>query len=150
MTTALALADLTGRPVLDVSSATTVGQVKRAVLDPREGRISALQLAKVDDAADLLPWDGIKAIGPDAITIDSASVLRTAESAAESRASEYGLDPLGARLLTTAGVGLGTVSDLELNEGSGVIDAVSADGVSHPGSAIVGFGSYALVIEPAP
>lgn len=144
------LAELTGRPVLDIASATTVGQVDHAVLDAGSGSIAALRLAKVDGDADLLPWDSIKAIGPDAITIESVARLRQASSAAESKGTDQSLDPIGARLLTTAGLELGRVADVEVDEGSGAVETIATAEARHPGSSTVGFGTYALVVEAAP
>lgn len=141
------LADLAGRPVLDVSSATTVGQVGHAILDADDGRIAALHLAKVDGDADLLPWDSIKAIGPDAITIESVARLRQASTAAESKGADQSLDPIGARLLTTSGVELGRVTDIEVDDASGSVETIATAEARHPGSSTVGFGSYALVVE---
>ena len=54
------LSELKGRPVLDLSSATTVGRVGTAVVDPGAGSVVALRIQGAS-GGDVLPWTGIEA-----------------------------------------------------------------------------------------
>lgn len=142
------LTHLTGRPVLDISTATTVGQVGPAVLDPSTASITAFRLAKTSGDADVLPWSAIKAVGPDALTIETSSDLRTADGRAEKRAAEHSLEIIGARVLTTTGRDCGIVTEIGINEATGAVETIVASEGEHPGASVTGFGDYALIVEP--
>ncbi|CAN5508353.1 hypothetical protein BH10ACT1_BH10ACT1_11960 [soil metagenome] len=144
------LSDLAGRPILDVSTAKTIGTVGYGIVDPTRNVLAALHLAKSSGSGPILPWESIKAIGPDALTIDSVELTRPPIGHAEQRAVDGPLDPIGRRILTERGTLLGTVVDLAVDEISGSIEQVITDTRSLEGGAISGIGGYALIVtDPA-
>lgn len=144
------LTDLAGRAVLDVSTAKTVGTVGYGIADPTRKVLAALHLSKSTGPGPVLPWESIKAIGPDALTIDSVELTRPPVGHAEQRAVDGALDPIGKRILTEQGTLLGSVVDLAVEETSGSIEQIITDTRPLKGEAISGLGGYALiVIDPA-
>ena len=57
-----------GHKVVSTDSAETVGKVAGFVVDPRSASVVALSLKKTGDHGTTLPWTGITAFGPDAVT----------------------------------------------------------------------------------
>lgn len=143
------LRELAGRSVLDISSATTIGRVVHGVLDPGRGAVIALRLDKTSGPGTVLPWESIKAIGPDAITVEAADLVREPTGRSEQRAVEGGLDPIGRRVLTDRGVEIGSVVDLRVDDASGSIERVVTSERELDGGAVVGLGDHALIVaEP--
>jgi sporulation protein YlmC with PRC-barrel domain len=143
------LSELRGRPVLDISSATTVGQLQLAVVDPARGGVVAFRVRSSQGPGDLLPWESITSIGPDAVTVESVDLLRGPVGRAEQRAAEHGHDPIGALVITDRGEEVGTVTEVLIDETSGAIERLVTDRVDQPAPTIIGMGDYALVVEAA-
>lgn len=142
----ISLSELAGRPVLDISTAKTVAYVGSAIIDPSRSSVSALHLAK-SVGADVLPWESIKAIGPDAITIDTVDQLRAPVGRSEQRAIEASLNPIGIRALTNQGRELGAVNDMLVDERTGNIEQIVTTGDPLDGGTIAGIGNYALIVQ---
>lgn len=140
------LSTLYGRPVLDVSSATTVGSVRCGVVAAVDGTVHALVLDKTPAEGSILSWSSIKSIGPDAITVESAEVFRV-PSEEEDRAAKGDLDPIGKRVLTSDGEAIGELTDLSVDEVSGTVEEVAIGDDRLPGTSIVGSGDYAVVVR---
>lgn len=139
------LNELHGRPVLDLSTAKTVGEIGHAILDPARQSVIAFELAKASGTGNVLPWDSISAIGPDAITIDDVGLLRAPSVATEHRPSEVG-SPLGRHVITTQGTDLGSLLDIAFDEHSGTIETIELE-TGHRPATTVGIGNYALIVE---
>ncbi|MGV8873995.1 MAG: PRC-barrel domain-containing protein [Rhodococcus sp. (in: high G+C Gram-positive bacteria)] len=136
-----------GRKIVSTTTADTVGAVGEFLVDPRNRTVAGLQIKK-SKTGDALLWSGISAFGTDAVTVDS--VDRIVEIGTEQSLSE--LDGkahrvMGKRALSTAGVDLGTVDDVEFDPDTGSITSVIVDAVSIEGSALTGVGSYAVVLD---
>ncbi|MFI8567790.1 PRC-barrel domain-containing protein [Rhodococcus sp. NPDC078407] len=136
-----------GRKVVSTSTADTVGAVGAFLVDPRSRTVAGLQIKK-SKTGDALMWSGISTFGTDAVTVDSAD--RIVEIGTEELLSE--LDGkahrvIGKRVLSTAGVDLGTVDDVEFDPETGTITSVIVDSVSIQGSTLTGVGSYAVVLD---
>lgn len=144
------LQPLGGRSILDLTTATSVGQVQCATLDPGLGEVAALVLKKTPGAETLLPWSAIKAIGPDAITIETRDVLVAPEGPKQQRAASGDLDPLGKRTFNDMGEALGHVDDLVVDDDTGRITEVIIDGRSFDGSTLIGSGPYAVILRHVP
>ncbi|HXH58672.1 PRC-barrel domain-containing protein [Iamia sp.] len=144
------LQPLSGRSVLDLTTATTVGEVRCAALDPGAGEVAALVLKKTPGAESLLPWTAIKAIGPDAITIETRDVLVAPEGPKQERAASGDLDPLGKRTFNDMGEALGQVDDLVVDDHTGRITEIVVDGRHFDGSALIGSGGYAVIVRHVP
>jgi sporulation protein YlmC with PRC-barrel domain len=141
------LADLSRRPILETSTATTVGEVVHAIVDPASSSIVGFQLEGAPGDASVLPWSAIKAIGPDALTIEASSDLRRADGRAEERAIGESLDPIGARVLDSCGVERGSVTELAFDGDTGHVETVVTTEGDLPGDGILGIGRYALIVD---
>ena len=133
-------------PVVDTTTAETVGEVISFLIDPATRRVVALRLGKIKGKASLLAWEDLKAFGVDAVTIEGAGRLRRATEEI-SGASEH--DLLGRRVLSAGGDEFGTVNDVEFDPQTGRLEElITADG-SLAAQGILGIGSYAVVVEDA-
>src|SRR5581483_2637226 len=107
------------RPVVDTTTAETVGEVVGFLVDPATRRVVGLRLGKVKGRASLLAWDDLKAFGVDAVTVEGTGRLR---SAAEEMPGAAGHDVLGRRVLTEGGDELGAVEDVEFDPQTGQVE----------------------------
>ena len=135
--------EIVGRRVMDVSSATQVGAVVAPILDPAQHRVVGFRVA---GDGSVLPWEAIRAVGADALTVDGPDSLREVSTEPEERATKGPLDPLGSRVLDEDGAELGSVDDVEFDPETGVITEIVVAGAALPGDRLLGFGDYALVL----
>jgi len=140
------VSDIDRRSVLDVSTATSVGQIDDVVVDPVRRTIVGFSLRKAPGNASWLAWDRMKAIGTDAVTVDSAEALAAAP--------EAGLPPalkhdrvIGELVLSDQGYALGELLDVEFDPDSGAVtELVLGGGRALPADALRGIGHYAVVV----
>jgi uncharacterized protein YrrD len=138
--------EVTNHPVLDVSTAVTVGRIDDVVIDPTNRQVLGFVLAKTAGKATWLAWDRMKALGRDAATIESADALAEAPELA-SRGLRKG-KVLGGRVLSDEGLELGALADVEFDSESGVVDALHVStGRVLPGETLRGVGTYATVVR---
>jgi uncharacterized protein YrrD len=64
--------DIAGNPVMDTSSALNVGKVQAPIVDPVVQRVVGFRVKKSKGPGDVLLWDHVAGLGPDALTVDSA------------------------------------------------------------------------------
>jgi sporulation protein YlmC with PRC-barrel domain len=76
----------------------------------------------------VLPWTDIKAIGVDAVTVQSENVLQNEKDAAGAEDSTRASSLLGARVMTENGKELGTVHDVDLDMAAGRITGFTLPG----------------------
>ncbi len=108
------VSELLGKPVLDLSTATTVGRIDDVVLDVPGRRLHGLRVGKSTGAGEWLAWDDIKAVGSDAVTIDA--VDRVGAIPAELPGCWLrGDKALGGRVLSDGGRELGSLTDIDLD-----------------------------------
>jgi sporulation protein YlmC with PRC-barrel domain len=137
------LTELTGRPVLDLATATTVGNVADFVIDPAARRVVGFQLAGVKGTRHWLAWEAMNSLGPDALTVDREDVLGEPPQGARGlRADKV----IGGRVLTDSGRLLGDLMDVDIDPQTGSLAALAVDGASMPAEALIGVGSYATVV----
>jgi sporulation protein YlmC with PRC-barrel domain len=118
--------ELINKPVLSISNGTKVGNVQTVVLDQAELRISRLVLRGKDSEAEL-PFRSINSIGPDAITIESATMLdsephRPADGQEEATRSLAELRRM--LVITSEGKLIGEARDLEFDPQDGRLVAL--------------------------
>jgi sporulation protein YlmC with PRC-barrel domain len=135
--------ELKGRSVLDVVEARQVAKVEAVVVDPEVRRVIAL---RVEGDRPLLPIESVRALGPDAVTVEGADVLRLPQPGVEQRAVDESLDPLGRLVLADDGTELGTVDDLEADD-DGTLRSLTVAGDSVAGDRLLGIGAYAVVVR---
>ncbi len=133
------------RPVVDTSSAVTLGKVDRLLLDPSTRAVAAVVVKRKGDV-DTLPWAGVQAFGPDAVTVTGEDALVVAEGhLSELRGKDRAV--LGKRVLTDAGDEMGTVDDVEFDASSGSITTLLTTGGEIAGTRLLGIGSWAVVVS---
>ena len=69
-----------GLPILSLSDGKKVGKAKDVILDLSSGRIAGFRAKSGPFTHRILPFDRVKAIGPDAITVESAASLLDPEA----------------------------------------------------------------------
>ncbi len=141
------LSELRNRPVMDLSSATTVGRIERVVLDLGRSAVSGFVLGKVEGPETILPWDGVKSIGPDAVTIDDTSLMREPSGSAETRSAAGDLEPIGKLVLTQFGDEAGELRDLVVETETGEATDLVIGEQTVPGRRLLGVGDYAAIVS---
>ncbi|MWA09534.1 PRC-barrel domain-containing protein [Streptomyces sp. BA2] len=120
MITLMLAAELTKRPVVTLGGE-VVAQVKDTVFDASGGQITGFTLAGrgllSGPLKQSLPWSGVHALGPDAVMIPSAEVLQAREVVVDKGEAGTG-QVRGARVLSDAGLELGTVLDAVVEGGT--------------------------------
>ena len=132
------------RPVVDTSTAETVGRVEGFLIEAEAARITGLRIDG-DGSGTVLPWEAVGGFGPDAVTIAGSDAVRAPRGAAEERQSDPDLDPIGKPAIEESGNGLGTVIDVDFDPDSGALRAVITDVYELPAAKLLGLGSFAMV-----
>lgn len=137
--------DANGRKVVSTSTAETVGKIDGFVVDPVTRSVVALEIKK-SESGDVLLWRDIEGFGDDAVTVTGADKIIDAPADVEAlQGKDHELK--GKRVLTTSGLELGKVNDVEFDAQTGAITLIVVKGHEIPGSALAGVGSYAVVIQ---
>lgn len=139
------VSELIGRPVLEISTATTVGRVDDVVVDVSGRRLHGVRIAKSSAAGDWLAWDQIKAIGTDAVTIEGVSQITSPGELPGPWLR--GDKALGGRVLTDGGRELGALTDVDIDAESGRVVAILVGDRSLDAESLLGIGSYAAVVR---
>lgn len=137
-----------GQKVLSTSDAATVGKVAHFVVSPDPARVVAMRVRKTPGEGDLLPWANLTAFGRDAVTVTSAAAFVTADPELAILADKHH-DILGRRVLDAGGTELGTVKDVDFDLQTGTVTTVITDRAEIPGAAVIGLGTYALIVRAA-
>ena len=138
--------DISGNPVMDTSTATTVGKVQAPIVDPVLQTVVAFRVKKSKGPGDVLPWTGIAGLGPDALTVDSAERIVDAPAEWKNRASSK-LDLIGRAVLTEHGHHLGKVRDVEFDPTDGRVTSLLLKDAFVNGERLLGIGSYAVIVR---
>ncbi len=136
-----------GQKVVSTEDASTAGTVDGFVLDPAAGAVAALSLKKTAGTGSMLPWSDVTAFGIDAVTISGAHLIVEPQGELlelSGKAHHF----LKKRVLTTAGLQVGTVRDIDFDPATGKILSILTDDQPLDGSGLVGIGSYAVMVRP--
>jgi uncharacterized protein YrrD len=109
--------EITGRPVVAISSADAVAEVKDVVISHASASVVGFTLNKRgflgSPMKEVLPWERLGALGRDAVMIDDPGAIASQDAAIdEARAEGRDRDVIGATVMTDAGTALGTVVDV--------------------------------------
>jgi sporulation protein YlmC with PRC-barrel domain len=138
--------DISGNPVMDTSTATSVGKVQAPIVDPALQKVVAFRVRKSKGPGDVLLWDAMVGLGPDALTVDSAE--RLADPPAELKDRSKGkLDVIGRTVLTDQGHDLGKVKDVEFDPADGRVTSLILKEAFVAGERLLGIGHYAVVVR---
>jgi uncharacterized protein YrrD len=136
-----------GRRVVSTNSAETVGIIDTFIIDPGLRRVVAVGLTKVTGRFTVLPWERLS-FGADAVTTGGITDLVVPEGQLAILADRHH-SALGKRVLDTAGRELGTAHDADIDPASGAVIALLVGDFAVPGTALIGIGSYAVVVAAA-
>ena len=113
--------DLLGMPVVTVGEGIRLGTLQAVEFDAAEGRIRYLHFKGAATRADgVLPWGAIRAVGADAITVESLAMVLEEVPAAERE--EISPDVRHRPVLTESGTRLGKVTGYDVDEVTGRIE----------------------------
>ena len=112
--------DLLGMPILTVHEGIRLGTLKGVEFEATEGRIRYLHFDGAETRADgVLPWAAVRAVGKDAITVESlADVL---EAVPTSDREAVTPDVRNRPVVTESGTRLGKVTGYDVDEATGRI-----------------------------
>ncbi len=143
------ISELLGKPVLDLSTATTVGRIDDVVLDVPGRRLHGLRVGKSAGAGEWLAWGDIKAVGTDAVTVEGVDRIGSVPDELPGRWLR-GDKALGGRVLSDGGRELGSLTDIDLDAESGTLHAVVLGDRRLEADSLHGIGTYATVVrDPA-
>jgi sporulation protein YlmC with PRC-barrel domain len=136
------------REVVDLETAKVIGHVDDAILDANAQLLMGFTLRKAPGKSDWLAWSNIKAIGVDAVTVESIGALM--EQPEGKGRLLLGDDVISGRVLTDTGVAMSPLADLEFDPTNGqVSQIILADSTAIAGTALLGAGTFATVIRAA-
>jgi sporulation protein YlmC with PRC-barrel domain len=138
--------DISGNPVMDTSTATSVGKVHAPIVDPVSRRVLGFRVKHSKGPGDVLLWAAVAGLGPDALTVDSAERVTQPPADLKHRASSK-LDLLGRRVLTEHGHELGKVRDVEFDPADGQVTSLMLKDAFVAGDRLLGIGGYAVVVR---
>ncbi|MDQ4133073.1 MAG: PRC-barrel domain-containing protein [Actinomycetota bacterium] len=139
------LTQLMKTKVVSRETAEKIGDVRNVLVDVASRRITVVQVGKGRKGR-LADWDDV-AVGPDAVVVSSEAALHEPRSESEARVLGGDVTLLDARVLTDHGDALGTVSDVELDEASGAVTALTVDSRSVDTDRLLAVGTYAVVVR---
>jgi sporulation protein YlmC with PRC-barrel domain len=138
--------DISGNPVMDTSTATSVGRIQAPIVDPVTQRVIGFRVKKSKGPGDVLLWAAVAGLGPDALTVDSAERVAEPPKELKDRTSKK-LDLLGRQVLTEHGHPLGKVRDVEFDPSDGQVTSLMLKDAFVDGRRLLGIGSYAVVVS---
>jgi uncharacterized protein YrrD len=114
--------DVSGLPVVDISTGEDVAEIRDIIFEPSDGVIGGFTLAKRGffgrRLRTVLPVEAIRSVGTHAVTIDAADALTDpAELADQHEALEGDADVTSNDVLTESGRNLGQVRDVVISGG---------------------------------
>lgn len=141
---------ITKRPVVTLAGE-DVGQIKDVVYTAAGGAVGGFTLAGrglfSGPLKQGLPWDGVLALGAEAVMIADADALRPRQEVLDAVATSggSGADVLGSEVLTDTGTALGTVLDVIVEVGAaatGTCEVVgyeirSSEALGHKGTTLL-------------
>lgn len=138
--------DISGNPVMDTATATAVGKVQAPIVDPVTQRVIGFRVKRSKGPGDVVLWEGLAGLGPDALTVDSAERVADPPSEWKHRSSSK-LDLIGRIVLTENGHQLGKVRDVEFDPADGRVTSLMLKDAFVNGERLLGIGSFAVVVQ---
>lgn len=139
---------VSGRSVVASDTAETIGSVKGFVLDAMGRTIEAVHIDGNGKRAIVLPWSAVSSFGSDAVMASSGDDPSTITNNHERSAVSGDVTMIGSRVLTTGGLDIGTVDDVEFETDSGAVVRVLTGHGPIESDRLRALGSYALVVTP--
>lgn len=141
---------VSGRSVVATDTAETIGAVKGFVLDRAGRTIEAIHIDGHGKRAIVLQWSSVNSFGADAVMASSGDDPATITNDHQKSAVKGDVALIGSRVLTTDGLEIGTVEDVEFETDTGTVTrVVTGNGPIEP-KRFQALGSYAFVVDPSP
>jgi len=134
-----------GRKVVSRATAHEMGAVSRLLVTVDCRQVAGVIMGKGKKAM-VVDWSEVSGFGADAVMVTSEGALRAPDGAREQAAANGKLELLGNRMLTESGNELGTIDDFSFDPASGSVDILSVADRQIPAEAVLGSGSYAVVV----
>lgn len=135
-----------GRKVVSRASAEHLGTVSHLVLDARRRAVSLVVVGKRRGAR-VVAWEDLSGFGTDAVMVRDEAALREPADERERAAARGRLEAVGRRVLSELGNDLGHVEEVLFDPATGAVEAIVVEGAERAGEALLGLGSYALVVR---
>ncbi|MDP9070154.1 MAG: PRC-barrel domain-containing protein [Actinomycetota bacterium] len=143
----------TGRKVVSRASAQDLGAVNHLLVDAEQRRIAAVIVGR-GRKAQLVDWEHLSGVGPDAVMVSDEGALRPPLDERERAAVDGKLGLVGKRALSERGNELGTLDDVTFDPGTGAVEMLRIGDRAIPAGSLLGSGPYAVVLDesqdPAP
>ncbi|GAB6900138.1 PRC-barrel domain-containing protein [Kineosporia succinea] len=137
--------DIAGNPVMDTSTATTIGRIEAPVVDPATRHVVGFRVKKSQGPGNVVLWSALAGLGPDALTVGSAEAVADPPAELKDRSGKK-LDLLKRQVLTEHGHPLGKVRDVEFDPSDGRITSLLLKDSFVDGARLLGIGRYAVVV----
>ncbi len=134
-----------GRKVVSRATAHQLGTVSHLLVTIDCRQVAAVILGKGKKAT-LVDWAQLTGFGADAVMVSDEATLRSPADSREQAAAAGKLELLGRRTLTESGNELGSIVDITFDPESGSVEALHVADREIPADAVVGSGSYAVVV----
>jgi uncharacterized protein YrrD len=135
-----------GRKVISRASANQLGTLSHLLLTSDCRHVAAVIVGK-GKKAKLVDWAALTGFGADAVMVNDEAALRPPADSREEAAAAGKLDLLGRRALSETGNELGAVDDVTFDPADGAVAALDIAGHQIPADAVMGSGSYAVVLS---
>jgi uncharacterized protein YrrD len=137
-----------GRKVVSRATAHQLGTVAHLLLSADGRQVAAIVVGK-GKKAQLIDWAALTGFGADAVMVGDESALRPPADDRERAAAAGKLEVVGRRTLSELGNELGSVADVTFDPQSGAVELVLVEGQEAPAEAVLGSGTYAVVLAAA-
>ena len=148
---------LLGMPIITLEEGTRLGKLKGVEVDYGTGQLAYLRYDAEGSRADgLIPWEAVRSIGADAITVLSKGAAQESISAAD---REHLTPFVGDRpVVTVSGERLGNINNYDVDELTGRVESyhvavgglfgrITGNEIVFPHSAIRTFGKDAIIVS---
>ena len=136
-----------GRRIIAADTAESIGTVRGFVLSQDGRRIEAIHIDGRGKRATVLAWEAVTAFGTDAVMTPHEADPSTIDNDHQKAAVKGEIVLIGSRVLTTDGVGIGQVDDVEFDTASGAVVRVLTNHGTIDSVRLRSLGSYALVVD---
>jgi len=137
------ISDLIGKPVVSMIDGEKVGVVKDLLVDPDNLRATALSLGGIPGQG-LLPFEHIKSVGVDALTIETAQAIQWATGQLSTATGRPMHELKKLPVMDSSGTELGGIQDIEIDVSTGRLLSMKVGG-----GGVFGIGGHSTVVAIA-
>lgn len=137
------ISELIGKPIVSMIDGEKVGVVKDLLIDSEQLKVTAVLLGGIPGQG-LLPYEQVKSVGLDAMTIESAQAIQwsTGQLATATGRPMHDLKKLP--VMDSSGTELGGIQDIEIDVSTGRLQSIKVGG-----GGVFGIGGHSTVVAIA-